>query len=382
MKIRQPLVLFLGGLLSASSVGCSAISAIVAEYQPGSREPRGSADRLVAIGRVFENQGRLDQAEVMYRRALKAKPSDPIIREQVDRLADARSGRRFESNSVESALAAADSVSPSRSTRRSTTQAASGRATLGATESNTNVQPVAMIEDAESLSVVAPEVADETVTADASIENTETLANVDSESDDSQSDVTVEQILAIIDAPNANADVLIAGLSSTSTEAQCLSATLLGECDSSDTTSAALSEAATTATDERFVLSLAASRNLRGEADATTSKQLLSLLGSFDSDTVVQATAELRCFAGTDAAADCTTALANLLNHTDARVRAVAAATLGDFRPIDEDTRLQLKTLATEDSNDDVRDAAANAFGSDVSSLDEELPELIVSPRT
>ncbi|MFN9717295.1 MAG: hypothetical protein ACK58L_01290, partial [Planctomycetota bacterium] len=63
MKIRQPLVLLLGGLLSSSSVGCATINAIVSEHRASAGEKNVSAERMMAIGRVFENQGRLDQAE-------------------------------------------------------------------------------------------------------------------------------------------------------------------------------------------------------------------------------------------------------------------------------------------------------------------------------
>lgn len=111
MKIGQPLVLLLGGLLSASSVGCSAVSALVRDDRPaaGASQGAGSAERLVSIGRVFENQGRYDQAEVMYRRALKKKPSDPIIRQQIAALVERRNGRN-PAEPMQSAIAAADSL--------------------------------------------------------------------------------------------------------------------------------------------------------------------------------------------------------------------------------------------------------------------------------
>jgi len=118
MKISQPFVLLLGGLLSASSLGCSVIGAAVSDYRPASREGRGSTERMVAIGRVFESQGKYDQAEAMYRRALKQKPADPAIQEQLQQLADRRTGRKF------------DSASTSNAVVRSNAQSASGRASL------------------------------------------------------------------------------------------------------------------------------------------------------------------------------------------------------------------------------------------------------------
>ncbi len=123
MKIGQPLVLLLGGLLSASSVGCSAVSALVRDDRPaaGSSQASGSAERLVSIGRVFENQGRYDQAEVMYRRALKKKPNDPIIRQQIAALVDRRNGRGAV-DPMQSAIAAADSLNGRRSATSARTQ--------------------------------------------------------------------------------------------------------------------------------------------------------------------------------------------------------------------------------------------------------------------
>ncbi|MBL8812029.1 MAG: HEAT repeat domain-containing protein [Planctomycetaceae bacterium] len=126
MKIGQPLVLLLGGLLSASSVGCSAVSALVRDDRPaaGASQGAGSAERLVSIGRVFENQGRYDQAEVMYRRALKKKPNDPIIRQQIAALVERRNGRN-PGEPMQSAIAAADSLTG----RRTASSASSGKQT-------------------------------------------------------------------------------------------------------------------------------------------------------------------------------------------------------------------------------------------------------------
>jgi len=124
MKIGQPLVLLLGGLLSASSVGCSAVSALVRDDRPaaGASQGSGSAERLVSIGRVFENQGRYDQAEVMYRRALKKKPNDPIIRQQIAALVERRNGRN-PADPVQSAIAAADSLNGRKESSKRSSQA-------------------------------------------------------------------------------------------------------------------------------------------------------------------------------------------------------------------------------------------------------------------
>ena len=90
MRFRQPLVLLLGSVMSASSIGCSAVTAIISDSRPVNRANRSDADRLTAIGRVFENQGRYDQAEVMYRKALRNRPQDFQIRNQLQQIAAAK----------------------------------------------------------------------------------------------------------------------------------------------------------------------------------------------------------------------------------------------------------------------------------------------------
>lgn len=386
MKIRQPLVLLLGGLLSASSVGCAAVSAVVAEYQPGGREPHQSAERLVAIGRVFENQGRLDQAEAMYRRALKSKPNDPTIQDQVRRLADARNGRHFESDSVASALAAADAVTPGRKSGGSEVPPTSGRATVKAESSEIGskigIEPVSLSTENKSLAVVAPEVTDEPFESSEPSESLTESVN-DAASATPVCNVTVPQVLAVMDQPNANADLLISGLSSSDPEVRCLCAMVLGDCDpSSASVREALCIAEADTRDERFVLNVAAARNLRGESDAMTAERLIGLLESTDVDIPVQAASELRFFAGTDCDEACVTALAAQLAHTDSRVRTVAAASLGDFQSLDADTLSQLQDLASDDISVDVREAATSTIGREVAESGEGLPELTVEPRS
>ena len=93
MRFRHPLVLLLGGLLSASSVGCSAVTAVVSDTRPATRQGRGSSDKYAAIARVYENQGRYDQAEAMYRRALKQNPGNSEVRNSLQQIAGRKAGR-------------------------------------------------------------------------------------------------------------------------------------------------------------------------------------------------------------------------------------------------------------------------------------------------
>ena len=115
MKFSQPLVLFLGSVLSASGIGCSAITAVVSDSSPANREHRDDADRLAAIARVFENQGRYDKAEVLYGKALKNRPQDAELRKHLQQLAERRKEKKFGPTETANAIARADIVSPPKS---------------------------------------------------------------------------------------------------------------------------------------------------------------------------------------------------------------------------------------------------------------------------
>lgn len=115
MKMRPPLALLLGGLLSASSVGCAAVDAIVSSPASRPTNRKSSAERMVSIGRVFENQGQYDQAEAMYQKAQRLNPGNAEIRSQLTQLAERRSEMQFGPGGTiagtTQAIAAADSVS-------------------------------------------------------------------------------------------------------------------------------------------------------------------------------------------------------------------------------------------------------------------------------
>ena len=81
MQFQKPVVLLLGGLLTASGIGCSAASALFTDVRPAQTVHKSSSERMLAIGRMFEEQGRLDRAEAMYRGAVKKNPRDQVARE-------------------------------------------------------------------------------------------------------------------------------------------------------------------------------------------------------------------------------------------------------------------------------------------------------------
>ena len=368
MKISQPFVLLLGGLLSASGIGCSAINAVVSEYRPAHRESRGgSADRIVAIGRVFENQGHYDKAEVMYRRALKQNPNDPAIRSQLQQLADRRNGRQFNADPVTNAIARADSVSnPGRTKRRSSIPENVSEATsepASATRARFVAAPASGDEGSQvELAAVSSE-SPTIVHADSSGESSFTTA---AEPDSPMTDaVTADEILAVIDESADHPGLLIRGLQfGDSPETRCIAATLLGDCAAEHVgVRDALAEAAGSTHDDRLRLAIAASRIQRGEADDSTARSLIALLTSDVDDTRIQAAAELRHFGGTETHDECVLALRQLLTTDTECVRAIAAVTLGDFPHIDAETSRQLRQLATEDESREVRDAASAAVG-------------------
>ena len=368
MKISQPFVLLLGGLLSASGIGCSAINAVVSEYRPAHRESRGgSADRIVAIGRVFENQGHYDKAEVMYRRALKQNPNDPAIRSQLQQLADRRNGRQFNADPVTKAIARADTVStPGRTKLRSSIPENVSEATSEPAAATKARFVAATASGDEGPQVELAAVSSESPTighADSFGESPGTTVAVpDTPMTDA---VTAVEILAVIDESADHPDLLIRGLQfGDSPETRCIAATLLGDCAAEHVeVRDALAEAAGSTHDDRLRLAIAASRIQRGEADDSTARSLIALLASDVDDTRIQAAAELRHFGGTETHDECVLALRQMLTTDTECVRAIAAVTLGDFPHIDAETSRQLRQLATEDESREVRDAASAAVG-------------------
>ena len=356
MKISQPFVLLLGGILSASSIGCSAINAVVSDYRPNSKS---SADRMAAIGRVFENQGRYDQAEVMYRKALKKNPKDTVVREQLQQLADRRNGKTFGADSTSSALAMADSVSGSGANRARLAAQLQAQTVAPKPQTQASVQ-ASTKRDVEQVSSdsgweaagkakVAPAVA---VSASASTK-VKFVPNIGSVIPARR--IPADEILAVVDSPAENAPLLLAGLSHGDTlETQCLAAALLGDCSPEDLyVRAALKSACSAASDPRLRIAVCDSQIQRGECDAATAQSLISLMKESTPDIQIQACSDVGLLSESVSRNDFVTALKSLLDSPNSNVRGIAAATLGEFSNLDADTitRLQEMTLNDEDSD-------------------------------
>lgn len=101
----------IGAGMSVIGVGCSAVNAVVSS-SAGHGADGTSPQRLVAIGRVFENQGHLNRATAMYRQALRADPGNSIAQQRMDFIAGIDSGKTFSPSERQSqqAIAMADSI--------------------------------------------------------------------------------------------------------------------------------------------------------------------------------------------------------------------------------------------------------------------------------
>ena len=120
----------LGTGMSVVGVGCAAVDALVSS-PAGRCASSSSPERLIAVGRVFENQGRMSQAQAMYRQALKSDPGNSIARERMEFIASISSGRTFSPSELRSkeAIAVADSLQSKQQLKSPSKQATNRRTT-------------------------------------------------------------------------------------------------------------------------------------------------------------------------------------------------------------------------------------------------------------
>ncbi len=373
MKFSQPLVLLLGSVLSASGVGCSAISAIATDSRPAHRETRSDTDRIAAIGRVFENQGRYDKAEAMYRRALKSRPQDADLRSQLQQLAERRKEKSFGPGGTANAIAVADIVSPPKSNTRAAR-------VVTRTENETPIlsAPVATIAATSDQLQTLPDLTSAgratLVDTSSSITNAghtpvpvpqiDLTAGNSNGWRKSSGAVTTEQVMAALESPDQHLDLLLDALAhGDSTEAKALAATLLGDCDPGNPkVKEALSEQLKSQAAPDVLLALCDSQIERGEFDSQTLSRLITLSSGSNRDIQIQAMSQLRNFAGTEFEPQCTSVLSGLLRNPAPNVRATAALTLGDFSSLSESMTSSLRDLVSKDPDPNVREAAESTF--------------------
>lgn len=377
--------------MSVTSVGCATFNA-VSDSRPAATGKKASAERLVSIGRVFENQGKYDQAEDMYRKALKQRPNDPVIREQLTQLADRRAGRTFGPQDANEAIAMADAVSGGRKSspaagsntagaaRRNSPPAERSVASSAKPETDSKVQFASAtagkskIEAATAVREVAPQPPVEQV----SVKEAAAVQPA------APRGITFEDVLAKTEGASGHAAWLRnAVCEGESTEARALAATLLAECDPAETeTNTVLSSRLSCETDPGLRLAICESLATRGCRDEEVCEALIEISSGTNSELQVQAITCLRHFAGTEEREECLNVLDQLLSHENAQVRATAAVTIGDFTPESEATLGHLTKLAAEDSDETVREAARAAIGRRNPSSVETAEPIVIQPGT
>ena len=409
MRFRHPLVLLLGGLLSASSVGCSAVTAVVSDTRPAARQGRGSADKYAAIARVYENQGRHEQAEAMYRRALKQNPNNTEVRSSLQQLANRKAGRKF-GNEIKTEAIAATNAGQNAVVEKAVAlnaKAAAVPAQLKATgESELKTASLAV----EMLSSEAVSQAGKLSPASFEESAAETKATVPASVevaivDDSELQVTLpkstavetatvsqklsaaplvsaEQILAVVETPGEHAELLLNGLKhGDSLETQCLAATLLGDCERSNVAIRdALQKANEAATDAYLRLAICDSRIQRAEQDTVTAKCLIGLLNDAPTELQVQVCSSMHHFVASESESACVAALESALTSDSAELRASAAVALGDFPNLPESAKAQLEKMAASDAATAVREAAKASVDRYGKPDDSDTAQILVMP--
>jgi tetratricopeptide (TPR) repeat protein len=402
-------MLLLGGLLSASSVGCSAVTAVVSDTRPAARQGRGSADKYAAIARVYENQGRYDQAEAMYRKALKQNPNSIEVRNSLQQIASRKAGRSF-GNSLETeavaktetaknamldtAVALSAKAPDISAGLKSTAESELKTASLEIADATSDLRslpglsPASFKEaatDATASASPSPKSASvEMATIQVDLEEgTVVTSFVQPANVPARPLVSAEQILAVVETPAEHAELLLNGLKhGDSLETQCLAATLLGDCDRSDfAIREALKKANEVATDGYLRLAICDSRIQRGEHDEVTSRCMIALLDDSLPELQIQVCSSMRHFVGTGAESKCASALESALQSESPEVRASAAVALGDFPNLTESAKAQLKKMATSESAAPVREAAETAVGRFENPRDSDTAEIHVMPR-
>ncbi len=371
MRFRRPVVLLLGGMLVASGIGCSAASALMGDYEPASSARQASADRMLAIAQVFEQQGQLDKAETMYRGALKKNPQNAAIRE---RLAEVQSKRRGDGSGT-AVVRTAVPKQPSRPVASAAVPVAALKAAQpvsapsSAPESGPHATPTA-VPAAEPAKVAAPPaVAAVAAKSEAFTEQVATAraaekaaVPVRSVSVTQAGPVTLDALLKAADAPETSSALLIQALQQgESNEAKSLAATLLGECPVADSgVKDALEKVVADQTVAVDVLLAALDSQVqRGELTSASAERLSVVAEKGQPGEQVQAITMLRYFTAMDSRECCLRSLESCLSSASEDVRASAALTLGDFCPLSESQLAKLRDLSEKDSSQDVRDAAA-----------------------
>ena len=383
MKLRQPWVLLLGGLLSAFSVGCSAITAVVSDSRPAARHSRGSADQMAAIARVYENQGRYDQAEVMYRKALKQNPNNVGVRSSLQQLADKKSERKFGAESLKSAVANRSTIDTIKPLARESSAKAGVKSPPITVPSVVSILASTEDKSADAIEQSAVGFASASSNSMKTVVQKTSAETVKPEETQPFLTVTADEILRVVDTPALHSDLILNGLLyGDSLETQCLAATLMGDCDRSNEKIRELLKAANqSATDPYLRLAVCDSRIQRGEQDSATAECLTQLIDDAPMEIRIQACSNLHHFVGSDCETMCIASLQNQLKNDEQDMRASAAVALGDFNNLQPELVAQLNQLSESDASIEVQDAAKSALSRIENKPSEKNQAIIVTPR-
>ena len=409
---RSTCGILLSGSLCVFSMGCAAMNAIVSS-PAGTAAGQRSPERMAAIGRVFENQGKYAQAQAMYRKALSEDPKSQIAQERLNAIVAMNSNKSFQSSEKKtpsiSMLAVADSLNgqnrlkprrlgarpveslqePVRMAASLTPAKTSGTLLNITADVAKDVTETVEPDASEVLKLTDPgwkldqniarnksEVANAALSfAPANDATTLAIATVGFEGSDnkvatvaSHDDswksanriVSLEALIEWSEAPADNTDNLLFALTDGQDDAvKAYAATLLVECPADNVEiNAALRNVSKTASP---LLRVSSRDTLiqRGELDNDTVNDLLELLTESHAAIQSQAAASLRNIAGTQWAPQCVSRLTEMLTDGDSTVETVAAATLGDFGADATSSRNALSDVAAN-STDELTRAAAD----------------------
>ncbi|MEZ6121841.1 MAG: tetratricopeptide repeat protein [Planctomycetaceae bacterium] len=412
----------LGSGVSLASVGCSAVDALVSS-PAGYSAQQGSPERLVAIGRVFENQGRLAQAEELYRKSLKQDPNNALARERLAAIESGRLPRRFDGTlkETQSALALADGLNSGRRLQKSQieraaeTTASDAAATLkhehdavlaSLTPATARAQKTSVSSSETQVSHTAAGSAAEEVVAQAAV-LIDSFAQPNADGHEQQDDdwsisvvplevpetrlsfaparsetaevpeafaseggwkassrvVTLEEVLEWSDVPGDHVDELTLALTNGADDGvKSLAAALLAEAPTENQDIDACLLAACDGGSSLLRVTARDTLIQRGQMTEETVCDLLTLLTDSNADIQGQAAAALRYFVDTEWSERCVSGLGTLLTSDDPGVVAIAAATLGDFGHAAVSERSRLMQLVGSEENDLVLEAASLAL--------------------
>jgi len=401
MFFRKPVVLLLGGLVTASVVGCSAASVLLTDQRPKQSVRQSSTDRMVAIGQMFEEQGNLERAEAMYRGALRKNGGNQEVRQL---LADVQTRRRTPQthHAVAAATPARKMGAPATAAFAASSTPAVPAEVSGQKVSTTVsvpagnvgapspvqpvVKPVSRLKSAAEVSQPVVSVEKNTTPAPAESSTVAKTAPAPiptqapapapapaaplsekqptvlvSPEQPTVKVITLDDVLSAAESPLENLHLLVEALQSgDGPEVRCLAAALLGECRGDDPqVTHALQEAGRTTSDVGLLLAIVDSQLQLSSMDSQTAANLLRLLPGSDPAVQVQGVTTLRHFAGLDCREQCVTLLTGMLESSHAEVRAAAALTLSDFRPLTAGAVSRLEQLSADDASEEVRESAA-----------------------